>query len=103
MQPLTTDWRSGLLYFPLTLIIKFSNNFNKIGELKNLLTKQKSTAEIKKKKEEIMWNGKFVTDVRKSNLKQASVLEALARLRIYFIPDQWIKFVQQFNCFFSFL
>ncbi len=50
-----------------------------------------------------MWNGKFAIEVRKSNLKQASVLEALTRLRIYFIPDQWIKFVQQFNSFFSFL
>lgn len=50
-----------------------------------------------------MWNGKFATDVRKSNLKQASVLEAHARLGIYFIPDRGIEFVQQFNCFFSFL
>lgn len=49
-----------------------------------------------------MWNGKFATDVRKSNLKQASVLEGHARLGIYIIPDRGIEFVQQFNCFFSF-
>ena len=49
-----------------------------------------------------MWNGKFATDVRKSNLKQASVLEAHARLGIYFIPDRGIEFVQQFNSFFPF-
>lgn len=49
-----------------------------------------------------MWNRKFATDVRKSNLEQASVLQAHARLGIYFIPDQGIEFVQQFNCLFSF-
>lgn len=89
---------STQLNFRVNLISKLLNSLYFDPLSRNLLRK------LRKKKEiVVMWNGKFATEVRKSNLKQASVLEALTRLWIYFIPDQWIKFVQQFNSFFSFL